>query len=96
MPQLSLTAKNSKLGEKFASILEDDASRARFMDNPAATLPEAGLSSNVTVYADTADTVHLVVPADVDRARVAADDEAYFEELGRLALGACIYKDIDE
>lgn len=52
------------------------------------------LSTSMTVYADTADTVHLVIPAGIDREKLAKGDEAYFEELGRQALGACMYDDL--
>ncbi|WP_430512167.1 hypothetical protein [Pannonibacter phragmitetus] len=69
--------------------------------NDAATSSEAAAAaakhlSGVTVHADSADTVHLVVPAAVDMARLAAADESYFEELGRKALGACFYEILPE
>ncbi|MFN4127458.1 hypothetical protein [Pannonibacter indicus] len=69
--------------------------------NDAATASEAAAAaakhlSGVIVHADSADTVHLVVPAAVDTARLAAADESYFEELGRKALGACFYDILPE
>ncbi|MDN3719172.1 hypothetical protein QW131_07950 [Roseibium salinum] len=64
--------------------------------NPAEALSEIGAKSDLTIYADTADLVHLIIPANVDADRVAAGDEAYFEELGRLALGTCFYDDLPE
>jgi len=85
-----------KIAEKFAAIVENDAMRARFVDDAANTLPEAGLPQDLKVYADTADLVHLVIPATVDADRIAADDEAYFEELGRAALGLCGYRDLPD
>ncbi|WP_434052046.1 MAG: hypothetical protein RDA78_22700 [Roseibium sp.] len=57
---------------------------------------EIDAKSDVKIYADTADMVHLVIPADIDQAKVAAGDEAYFEELGRAALGSCYYEDLPE
>lgn len=57
----------------------------------AAALIEAE-ASGTTVLADGVDSVHLVVPANIDAARVAASDEAYFAEIGRKALGFCYYE----
>ncbi|WP_346911925.1 hypothetical protein [uncultured Roseibium sp.] len=81
-------------GRKLGQILSDSAAREAFVADPAASLPEAGLSSAMIVCADTADTVHLVVPAGIDQTRLANGDEAYLEELGRQALGACFYEDL--
>ncbi|MBD1548842.1 hypothetical protein [Roseibium aggregatum] len=81
-------------GLKLGQILSDSLARESFVADPAASLPEAGLSSDMTVYADTADTVHLVVPAGIDASRLAKGDDAYLEELGRQALGACLYEDL--
>lgn len=81
-------------GLKLGQILSDRISREAFVADPVASLPEAGLSSNMTVYADTADTVHLVVPASIDATRLSKGDDAYLEELGRQALGACLYEDL--
>lgn len=69
--------------------------------NEAATASEAAAAaarhlSGVTVHADSADTVHLVIPSVIDTARLAAGDESYFEELGRKALGACYYDILPE
>lgn len=61
----------------------------------AAALVEAA-TSGTTVLADGVDSVHLVVPADLDAARVAAGDAAYFAELGRKALGICFYEILPE
>ncbi|WP_150526092.1 hypothetical protein [Roseibium sediminis] len=84
------------LGLELASIISNEHRRDEFTSNPATTLPQAGLPEDVAILADTADMVHLVIPAKVDEARVALGDEAYFEELGRLALGACVYHDLPE
>ena len=84
------------LGLELAAIISNDKRRSDFVAKPNATLPQAGLSENVAVLADTADMVHLVIPATIDETRVALGDEAYFEELGRLALGACVYHDLPE
>ena len=56
------------------------------------------LASNgrVCVLADTADTVHLVVPADLDANRIAQGDETYLMEIGRRALGNCMYDILPE
>ncbi len=83
-----------ELGRKLGNIISDQGARNAFATDPAAALPEADLSASLTVYADTADTVHLVVPASIDEAKLAKGDEAYFEELGRAALGACFYDDL--
>jgi len=93
----NFTSENTKaIAEKFAAIVENEALRTRFVEDAASTLPEAGLPKDLTVYADTADTVHLVIPASVDADRIAAGDETYFEELGRAALGICGYRDLPE
>jgi len=81
-------------GLKLGKIISDSTAREAFVADPAASLPDAGLSSDMTVYADTADTVHLVVPSGIDASRVAQGDDAYLEELGRQALGACLYDDL--
>lgn len=83
--------KDLEIGAKLGHILQNELARKAFIDNPSAALPEAGLKADLDVYADTADTVHLIVPASIDVDKVAAGDEAYFEELGRQALGACVY-----
>lgn len=81
-----------ELGAKLAEIVNDADSRAAFVSNPVAS----GVSADLTVHADSADTVHLVVPAQVDADKVAAADDAYLEELGRQALGLCMYDDLPE
>ena len=85
-----------KVGAKLGAIIQDESARAELIDNPTTVLADAGVKADVTLYADTADTVHLVIPATVDNARVAADDDTYFEELGRLALGSCVYRELPE
>lgn len=85
-----------KLGAKLGAIIQDAAARERLIENPAEVLAEVGADSSVTLLADTADTVHLVIPAEIDAARVAANDESYFEELGKAALGNCFYEDLPE
>lgn len=57
----------------------------------AVALVEAA-TAGTTVLADGIDSVHLVIPADVDAVRVAASDDEYFAELGRKALGICYYE----
>lgn len=91
MNDIATTQKDLEIGVKLGHILQDDTERKAFVDNPSAALPEAGIKADLDIYADTADTVHLVVPASIDADKVAAEDEAYFEELGRQALGACVY-----
>lgn len=85
-----------EIGAKLGAIIQDTAARAHLIENPSEALSEIGVASDLTVYADTADLVHLIIPADVDADRVAAGDQAYFEELGRLALGTCFYDDLPE
>ncbi len=84
------------IGAKLGAIIQNSDTRERLIDNPTAVLSEIGVDTRTTIFADTADKVHLVVPAEVDEARVAAGDETYFEELGKLALGTCMYKDFPE
>lgn len=86
----------AKFGQELASIISDEQRREEFASAPTTALPHAGLPEDVAILADTADMVHLVIPAKVDEDRVAICDEAYFEELGRLALGACVYHDLPE
>ncbi|WP_299813715.1 hypothetical protein [uncultured Roseibium sp.] len=85
-----------EIGAKLGAIIQDSDSRAQLIENSAEVLASIGATSDVAIFADTADTVHLVVPAEVDAARVAAGDEAYFEELGKAALGSCYYEDLPE
>lgn len=86
--------KDLEIGAKLGAMIQDTAARTQLIENPAETLDAIGVRSDMTIYADTADLVHLIIPAEVDAARVAAGDEAYFEELGKLALGSCIYKEL--
>ncbi|KZM49881.1 hypothetical protein [Labrenzia sp. OB1] len=88
--------KDMEIGAKLGAIIQDSDSRAQLIENPAEVLASVGAASDVTIFADTADMVHLVVPAGIDAARVAAGDEAYFEELGKAALGNCYYEDVPE
>ncbi len=76
-------------GAKLGQVIQNEESRTAFVE-------ELGARGDVTVLADTADTVHLVIPAGVDSAKVAAGDETYFEELGKLALSGCYYEDLPE
>ncbi|MEM9634535.1 MAG: hypothetical protein AAGA50_24615 [Pseudomonadota bacterium] len=93
----STTSKNDlEIGAKLGAIIQDTKSRAQLIENPTEVLSGIGANSDVTIFADTADLVHLIVPANVDADRVAAGDEAYFEELGRAALGNCYYEDLPE
>jgi hypothetical protein len=86
--------KGLETGQALGEILSNQALREAFAADPQSTLPSADLSSQLTVYADTADTIHLVVPSDIDEKSLAAADDAYLEELGRQALGACFYDDL--
>ncbi|EFO33873.1 hypothetical protein TRICHSKD4_0992 [Roseibium sp. TrichSKD4] len=95
---MSIFTSNSSLvaGKELASIIGSDETRENFIQNPKQVLTNSELPNNLVVLADTADTIHLVVPAQVDVDRIVANDEAYFEELGQLALSACMYEDIPE
>jgi len=90
------STKDMELGAKLGSIIQDATARENLVNNSAEVLAEVGARSDLTILADTADLVHLIVPAEVDAARVAANDESYFEELGKLALGSCYYEDLPE
>ncbi|ASP32635.1 hypothetical protein [Labrenzia sp. VG12] len=90
------TASALKLGAKLGAIIQDSTAREHLVENSAEVLADLGARSDLTILADTADLVHLIIPADVDAARVAANDESYFEELGKLALGSCYYEDLPE
>lgn len=81
---------------KLGAIIQNESARQQLIEDPSTILAELGAGSDVTLLADTADMVHLIVPADVDASRVAAGDEAYFEELGKAALGSCFYEDLPE
>lgn len=85
-----------ELGAKLGAMIQDSAARDNLVRNSAEVLSDLGARSDLTIFADTADHVHLIVPANVDAARVAANDESYFEELGKLALGSCYYEDLPE
>lgn len=85
-----------ELGAKLGAIIQDGAAREQLIQNSAEVLADVGARTDVTLFADTADLVHLIIPAEVDAERVAAGDESYFEELGRLALANCFYEDVPE
>jgi len=85
-----------ELGAKLGAIIQDTTARDNLVKNSAEVLAEIGAQSDLTVFADTADLVHLIIPADVDAARVASGDESYFEELGKLALGSCMYEEMPD
>ena len=92
-----MTSRNDlETGAKLGAIIQNATARDRLAERPAEVLAEIGLSTDATLFADTADLVHLIIPADIDAARVAANDESYFEELGRAALGTCYYDDLPE
>ncbi|MEO1115632.1 MAG: hypothetical protein AAFY05_25035 [Pseudomonadota bacterium] len=88
--------KEMEVGAKVGAIIQDASAREQFIQSPETVLTEIGAKADVTIFADTADLVHQVIPADVDKTRLAADDEAYFEELGLAALGSCFYEDLPE
>ena len=69
-------------GAKIGAMIQDSEKRVELAESLAA-------KGDVDVYLDTADTVHLVIPANIDPSRI--EDEAYLEELGRRALGSCLY-----
>ncbi|POF29286.1 hypothetical protein [Roseibium marinum] len=85
-----------EIGAKLGAIIQDSGSRTQLIENPTEVLADVGVSADIAIFADTADMVHLVVPAKVDADRIAAGDEAYFEELGKAALGNCYYEDVPE
>ncbi|MBS8259699.1 hypothetical protein DYI23_05660 [Roseibium polysiphoniae] len=82
MTQLNTREDILTLGAKVGAMIQDGEKRTELAETIAA-------KGDVKVYADTADTVHLVVPSSVDAAKIG--DEAYLEELGRRALGSCVY-----
>ncbi|ADZ70421.1 hypothetical protein [Polymorphum gilvum] len=88
------------LGATVARIVGKADTRAERLEDTRAALSDAGVSAEtlgrIEVCADAADLVHLVVPASVDTAKIAAGDEAYLEELGRKALGSCFYDVLPE
>ncbi|WP_428525245.1 hypothetical protein [Roseibium sp.] len=96
MHTVSTTDRDLTVGSKLGEIIQNPAERTNFLENPETTLAELGLATDVKIYADTADKVHLIIPAEVDEARVAAGDETYFEELGRLALAGCHYEEMPD
>ncbi|WP_299470719.1 hypothetical protein [uncultured Roseibium sp.] len=85
-----------ELGAKLGAIIQDSDAREKLIENPADVLGGLGANSEVVIHADTADKVHLVVPAEVDLSKVQSEDDAYFEELGLAALGSCFYEDLPE
>lgn len=87
MTQLSTHEETLAFGAKVGAMIQDSTQRAALAETLAA-------KGDVAVYADTADTVHLVVPSSVDASKI--EDEAYLEELGRRALGSCLYDILPE
>lgn len=96
MHATTTSRKEMEVGAKIGAIIQDASAREQLIESPEVVLNEIDAKSDVKIYADTADMVHLVIPADIDQAKVAAGDEAYFEELGRAALGSCYYEDLPE
>lgn len=90
------TERDLVIGAKLGEIIQNTTERTRFADKPEETLSGLGLATDVKIYADTACKIHLVIPAQIDEARLAADDESYFEELGRLALASCHYEEMPD
>lgn len=69
-------------GASIGALIQDSERRGQFAERLAG-------QGDATVLADGIDTVHLIIPANVDTASIT--DEEYLEELGRRALGACVY-----
>ncbi|MEE4013902.1 hypothetical protein V1T76_17675 [Roseibium sp. FZY0029] len=91
------TSRNElEIGAKLGAIIQNSEARERLVTNPIEVLAEVGIKSDAQIFADTADLVHLVIPAQIDAARLSAGDESYFEELGKAALGNCFYEDVPE
>ncbi|WP_417668835.1 hypothetical protein [Roseibium sp.] len=82
MTQTTSREETLAFGAKLGAMIQDTEQRTKL----AESLTESG---DVTVLADTADTVHLVIPSSVDTSKM--EDESYLEELGRRALGSCVY-----
>ncbi|WP_269582289.1 hypothetical protein [Roseibium sp. Sym1] len=85
-----------ELGATLGAMIQNTETRARLVENSTEVLAQIGAQSDLTLLADTADLVHLVIPAEIDAARVAAGDESYFEELGKAALGSCMYEEMPD
>ncbi|TYC65899.1 hypothetical protein FMN63_26460 [Stappia sp. BW2] len=91
------TSRNElEIGAKLGAIIQNATARERLVANPTEVLAEVGIESDAEIFADTADLVHLVIPAQIDAVRLSDGDESYYEELGKAALGNCFYEDMPE
>lgn len=89
MSTVHSTTEKLEFAATMGAMIQDSSERAALVDHLSA-------DGRLTVLADTADTVHLVVPADLDVARIASGDEDYLLEIGRRALGNCMYDILPE
>lgn len=52
-----------EIGAKLGAIIQNATARERLVANPAEVLAEVGINSDAAIFADTADLVHLIIPA---------------------------------
>ncbi|SNB73981.1 hypothetical protein SAMN07250955_11149 [Arboricoccus pini] len=81
------------IGRVIAAATTDPVARKALLNDPEGMLVRAGIdpvhlaAKRVVVHEDTASTIHMVIPYELDSNRIADTD--YLEDLGRAALGQC-------
>ena len=90
------TAAIPHIGKAFGEAANDPAKRAAFRADPVAYLRSCGVPEeslvglNVVLHEDDSETLHVVLPREVDAQKLKADDPDYLKTLGTAAvLGCC-------
>ena len=84
------------IGKAFGEAANDPVKRESFRSNPIEYLMGAGVAAenlsglNIVLHEDTDDTVHLVLPEQVDHGRLRANDHEYLKMLGTMAVLGCL------
>lgn len=82
-----------EIGRAVAAAVTDPVARKQLLTNPEDVLTKAGIapadlaSKRLVVHEDSATTMHIVIPHELDPKRVG--DADYLEELGRATLAQC-------
>ena len=96
MPRLYATENVlPEIGKLIARAALDSSEKAKFSENPAEYLIEAGIpkeqltGKKVVVHADDDSTIHVVVPSSVNADLVETRDEDYLSLLGTVTVRGC-------
>lgn len=84
-----------KLGKALARAVYEDAAREAFVNDPRSYLTAAGVDPKVldgydlSVVEDKVDKLHFVIPTELNKALVDADDQDYLRGIGFSVTLAC-------